>query len=62
MSARRSSRGVQDGSKRPRFYNSIGNIPPRVKLSACRSHTTLLIKVVEWLRENAVGGRNQVLS
>jgi len=55
MSTRRSSRDIQDGSKRPRFYNSIRNIPPRVKLSACRSHTTLLIKVVEWLRENAVG-------
>jgi len=62
MSARRSSRGIQDGSKRPRFYNSVGNIPPRIKLSACRSNTTLLIKVVGWFRENAVGGRDQVLS
>lgn len=62
MSARRSSRGIQDGSKRPRFYNSIGNIPPRVKLSARRSNITLLIKVIEWFRENAVGGRDQVLS
>lgn len=62
MSARRSSRDIQDGSKRPRFYYSIGDIPSRVKLSSCRSHTTLLIKVVEWLRENAVGGWDQVLS
>lgn len=62
MSTRRSSRGIQDGSKRPRFYNSVGNISPRVKLSTCRSYITLFIKVVEWFRENAVGRRDQILS